>query len=130
MFLGNFNNKSQIMYSYFNCINCNDNINSNINQYLNPNFSCEQILNSLLKTTLLSSTIKEKNINLDNRFQTPDSPMWLLSRGRTDESKQTLGKLRGGASEENCIAEFQDMVHYTSEINLNNNNQIGKTHRQ
>lgn len=55
--------------------------------------------------------------------------MWLLSRGRTDESKQTLGKLRGGVSEENIIAEFQDMVHYTSEINLNNNIQTGYTRR-
>lgn len=52
--------------------------------------------------------------------------MWLLSKGRTEEAKQTFRKLRGNASEEKCAAEFQDMVHYTSEINLNNN-ETGKT---
>lgn len=45
--------------------------------------------------------------------------MWLLSRGRTEEAKQTLKKLRGGASEERCTKEFQDMVHYTSKTDLN-----------
>lgn len=46
--------------------------------------------------------------------------MWLLSKGRTDEAKQTFKNLRGGASEENSNAEFQDMVRYASEINIHN----------
>lgn len=46
--------------------------------------------------------------------------MWLLSKGRTDEAKQIFRNLRGGASEEKCNAEFQDMVRYASEMNINN----------
>lgn len=44
--------------------------------------------------------------------------MWLMSRGRTDEAKTTFIKLRGGVSEDKCAVEYEDMVHYTSEINL------------
>lgn len=46
--------------------------------------------------------------------------MWLMSRGRTDEAKSTFNKLRGSVGEEKCAAEFRDMVHYTSEMNLKN----------
>lgn len=46
--------------------------------------------------------------------------MWLVSRGRTDEAKNTFNKLRGDAGEEKCAVEFRDMVHYASEINLKN----------
>ncbi|VVC39588.1 Sugar transporter, conserved site,Major facilitator superfamily domain,Major facilitator, sugar [Cinara cedri] len=50
-------------------------------------------------------------------IKTPDSPMWLLSRGRTEEAKQTLKKLRGDATEESCNKEFEDMIQYTSNMN-------------
>lgn len=42
--------------------------------------------------------------------------MWLLSRGRMDEAKRTFRKLRGDATEEKCMAEFQEMVDYASEM--------------
>lgn len=45
--------------------------------------------------------------------------MWLLSRGRTEEAKQTFKKLRGGASETLCAKEFQDMIDYTSNTDPN-----------
>lgn len=46
--------------------------------------------------------------------------MWLLSKSRTEEAHATLRKIRGGASEEQCAVEFQEMVHYVTEINLKN----------
>lgn len=45
--------------------------------------------------------------------------MWLLSKGKVDKAKNTLKSLRGSTSDEKCNAEFQDMVHYASEMNLN-----------
>lgn len=45
---------------------------------------------------------------------TPDSPMWLLSRGKTDKARKVLMKLRGYVSEEKCATEFQEMVQYVS----------------
>ncbi|KAL5238926.1 hypothetical protein ACI65C_006336 [Semiaphis heraclei] len=57
-------------------------------------------------------------INAAILFKTPDSPMWLMSRGRTEEAKNTFNKLRGGASEDKCAVEFRDMINYASEINL------------
>jgi len=47
--------------------------------------------------------------------QTPDSPMWLLSRGKTDKARKVLMKLRGYVSEEKCATEFQEMVQYVSQ---------------
>lgn len=67
---------------------------------------------SVLFTAILSI------VNAAILFKTPDSPMWLMSQGRTDEAKSTFNKLRGDAGEDKCAAEFRDMVHYTSEINL------------
>ncbi|KAL5242823.1 hypothetical protein ACI65C_010233 [Semiaphis heraclei] len=45
---------------------------------------------------------------------TPNSPMWLLSRGKTDKARKVLMKLRGYVSEEKCAKEFQEMVQYVS----------------
>jgi hypothetical protein len=62
---------------------------------------------------------KKNKIDLELKnitFQTPDSPMWLLSKGEVDKAKSTLKRLRGGASDEKCDAEFQDMVRYASEM--------------
>lgn len=46
--------------------------------------------------------------------QTPDSPMWLLSRGKPEKAKKVLKKIRGYVSEEKCALEFQEMVQYAS----------------
>lgn len=46
--------------------------------------------------------------------QTPDSPMWLLSRGKIDKARKVLMKLRGYVSEEKCATEFHEMVQYVS----------------
>lgn len=53
--------------------------------------------------------------------QTPDSPIWLLSRGKTDKARATLRKLRGYASEEKCAVEFQEMVHYVTQSTKSGN---------
>ncbi|XP_015365255.1 PREDICTED: facilitated trehalose transporter Tret1-2 homolog [Diuraphis noxia] len=45
---------------------------------------------------------------------TPDSPMWLLSRGKMEKARKVLTKLRGYVSEEKCAKEFQEMVQYVS----------------
>ncbi|CAI6348431.1 unnamed protein product [Macrosiphum euphorbiae] len=67
---------------------------------------------SVLFTAILSV------VNAAILFKTPDSPMWLMSRGRTDEAKSTFNKLRGGVGEDKFAVEYRDMVHYTSQINL------------
>ncbi|VVC30787.1 Sugar transporter, conserved site,Major facilitator superfamily domain,Major facilitator, sugar [Cinara cedri] len=56
----------------------------------------------------------------------PDSPMWLLTKGKTDKAKRTLGKLRGWVTYEKCSCEFQEMVVYTS-TNINTNSQTIET---
>lgn len=41
--------------------------------------------------------------------------MWLLSKGKADEARAALRKLRGGATADKCDEEFQDMVGYAAE---------------
>lgn len=46
--------------------------------------------------------------------------MWLLSKGKAEKAKQTFSKIRGGASEEKCASEFQEMIRYVAETNPSN----------
>ncbi|XP_015377505.1 PREDICTED: putative metabolite transport protein YwtG [Diuraphis noxia] len=66
----------------------------------------------------LSQISEEQMSWIGENQNTPDSPMWLMSQGRTDEAKSTFNKLRGGVGEDKCAVEFRDMIYYTSEINL------------
>uniref|UniRef100_A0A2H8TSE1 Facilitated trehalose transporter Tret1 n=1 Tax=Melanaphis sacchari TaxID=742174 RepID=A0A2H8TSE1_9HEMI len=52
--------------------------------------------------------------NMLTLLMTPDSPMWLLSKGKIDKARKVLMKLRGYVSEEKCSTEFQEMVQYVS----------------
>jgi len=52
--------------------------------------------------------------NMITLLMTPDSPMWLLSKGKIDKARKVLMKLRGYVSEEKCATEFQEMVQYVS----------------
>ncbi|XP_003242627.1 facilitated trehalose transporter Tret1 isoform X6 [Acyrthosiphon pisum] len=48
-------------------------------------------------------------------FMTPQSPMWLLTKGEPLKAQQTLGKLRGWPSHETFSSkEFREMIAYTS----------------
>ncbi|CAH1713748.1 facilitated trehalose transporter Tret1-like isoform X2 [Aphis gossypii] len=51
----------------------------------------------------------------------PDSPMWLLSKGKTEKAHRTLGKLRGWVSHDKCSNEFHEMVVFVS-ANKNSSN--------
>ncbi|KAE9527569.1 hypothetical protein AGLY_012849 [Aphis glycines] len=50
-------------------------------------------------------------------FMTPQSPMWLLTKGESLKAQRTLGKLRGWPSQETCSSkEFKEMIAYTSSV--------------
>lgn len=51
--------------------------------------------------------------NVTNNSQIPDSPIWLLSKGRKDDALQALRWLRGWTSEEKVKVEFDKMCLYT-----------------
>ncbi|KAL5234542.1 hypothetical protein ACI65C_001952 [Semiaphis heraclei] len=48
---------------------------------------------------------------------TPDSPMWLLAKGKHSKAHRNLSRLRGKVSYEKCENEFQEMVKYNSPSN-------------
>eukprot|EP00102_Acyrthosiphon_pisum_P027929 XP_016665139.1 PREDICTED: facilitated trehalose transporter Tret1 isoform X1 [Acyrthosiphon pisum] len=48
---------------------------------------------------------------------TPDSPMWLLAKGKHSKAHRNLSRLRGKVSYEKCENEFQEMVRYSSPSN-------------
>ncbi|XP_022182940.1 facilitated trehalose transporter Tret1-like [Myzus persicae] len=48
---------------------------------------------------------------------TPDSPMWLLAKGKHSKAHRNLSRLRGKVSYEKCENEFQEMVRYNSHSN-------------
>lgn len=51
-------------------------------------------------------------------FQIPESPVWLLSKGKNAKAYRTLNRLRGNAShDETCASEFQEMVTYATSVN-------------
>ncbi|XP_025416354.1 facilitated trehalose transporter Tret1-like [Sipha flava] len=45
----------------------------------------------------------------------PDSPIWLLHKGKVEKAQRVLSKLRGWVSHEKCSNEFHEMVLYTTE---------------
>ncbi|KAE9527591.1 hypothetical protein AGLY_012871 [Aphis glycines] len=55
---------------------------------------------------------------------TPDSPMWLLARGKHSKAHRNLSRLRGKVSYDKCENEFQEMVKYN--IPSNNDEQHHK----
>ncbi|XP_022182948.1 facilitated trehalose transporter Tret1-like [Myzus persicae] len=50
-------------------------------------------------------------------FRVPDSPMWLLAKGKHSKAHRNLRRLRGKASNEKCENEFQEMVKYNVPVN-------------
>ncbi|XP_060881201.1 facilitated trehalose transporter Tret1-like [Metopolophium dirhodum] len=58
---------------------------------------------------------------------TPDSPMWLLAKGKNSKAHQNLSRLRGKVSYEKCENEFQEMVSYNSPSNNDEPNQKENT---
>ncbi|XP_060841085.1 facilitated trehalose transporter Tret1-like [Rhopalosiphum padi] len=48
---------------------------------------------------------------------TPDSPMWLLAKGKHSKAHRNLSKLRGKVSYDKCENEFQEMVRYNMPSN-------------
>ncbi|XP_050530608.1 facilitated trehalose transporter Tret1-like isoform X2 [Daktulosphaira vitifoliae] len=63
-------------------------------------------------TLILTSVIPIINTAL--LLMTPDSPVWLLTRDKSEKARRMLRKLRGWAPRENCESEFQEMIVYTS----------------
>lgn len=46
-------------------------------------------------------------------FQVPETPLWLLSKDRTAEAEKSLCWLRGWATKEKIVKEFQGLQRYT-----------------
>ncbi|XP_050429976.1 facilitated trehalose transporter Tret1-like [Adelges cooleyi] len=72
--------------------------------------------------TVLVTTIVPV-LNIIVLLVTPDSPIWLITRGKTNKAQQTLGKLRGWVSHEKCVHEFHEMVIYTTKETVDGNDQ-------
>ncbi|XP_050441690.1 facilitated trehalose transporter Tret1-like [Adelges cooleyi] len=47
-------------------------------------------------------------------LMTPDSPIWLLTRDKSEKAHHMLSKLRGWVPNEKCVNEFHEMVVYTT----------------
>ncbi|XP_022182980.1 facilitated trehalose transporter Tret1-like [Myzus persicae] len=58
---------------------------------------------------------------------TPDSPIWLLAKGKSSKAHRNLSRLRGKVSYEKCDDEFQEMVKYISPSNNDQSNHKGDT---
>jgi MFS transporter, SP family, solute carrier family 2 (facilitated glucose transporter), member 6 len=50
-------------------------------------------------------------------FQIPDSPMWLLAKGKHLKAHKNLSRLRGNVSYDKCENEFQEMIRYNMPSN-------------
>lgn len=50
-------------------------------------------------------------------FQTPDSPVWLIGKGKMEDAQRNLSKLRGKISRDKCESEFQEMIAYSTAVN-------------
>ncbi|XP_025198361.1 facilitated trehalose transporter Tret1-like [Melanaphis sacchari] len=56
-------------------------------------------------------------LNIIVLLTTPDSPMWLLTKGKHSKAHRNLSKLRGKVSYDKCENEFQEMVRYNMPTN-------------
>ncbi|XP_008184642.1 facilitated trehalose transporter Tret1 isoform X2 [Acyrthosiphon pisum] len=64
-------------------------------------------------TVLIGMSIPIVNIVI--LFMTPQSPMWLLTKGKSLKAQRTLAKLRGWPSQETGSSkEFKEMIAFTS----------------
>ncbi|XP_015374843.1 PREDICTED: facilitated trehalose transporter Tret1-like isoform X2 [Diuraphis noxia] len=63
-------------------------------------------------TVLLTTVFPILTIALS--LTTPDSPVWLLAKGKHSKAHRNLSRLRGKVSYEKCENEFQEMVRYNS----------------
>lgn len=62
-------------------------------------------------------TIKTDQMFHIMTFQIPESPVWLLSKGKNAKAYRTLRRLRGNISiDETCASEFQEMVTYATSV--------------
>lgn len=59
-------------------------------------------------------------------YVSPDSPMWLLSKGKNEKAQRTLGKLRGWVTHDKCSDEFHEMVVFVSANKNSSNEKNGK----
>ncbi|XP_029342820.1 facilitated trehalose transporter Tret1-like isoform X2 [Acyrthosiphon pisum] len=66
-------------------------------------------------TVLIGMSIPIVNIVI--LFMTPQSPMWLLTKGKPLKAQRSLAKLRGWPSQETGSSkEFKEMIAYTSTV--------------
>lgn len=54
----------------------------------------------------------KKVIFFTSCYQIPDSPVWLIRKGRTEAAVKALRWLRGWVPEANVIAEYQELSHF------------------
>uniref|UniRef100_A0A146LVQ5 Facilitated trehalose transporter Tret1 n=3 Tax=Lygus hesperus TaxID=30085 RepID=A0A146LVQ5_LYGHE len=76
-------------------------------------FGIDVITGDWRKSAIISSIIPV--LTAVHLFFIPESPMWLISKGRYDEAKLALRWLRGWTSEEEVDQEFKDLLYHNCE---------------